>query len=248
MLVMMVHAKTAVWNFHDLGLHQLREPQWLAMIFAVPILKVPQYSLPIIFCWTISLLSYQIQMLPRAVRTSILAKLDNYHSKCWQAKKIDQESRTVRAQIEELIAKYDANEAEVSLIPAYKVILVDFSPITCGGRNANGKYYEYMAAQGFIGKVHLILIPRRCIFILNMDPKHSGDLFKHLEKQNELLMDAYRSMSHELHRLQVEEEMLMRKYYEYMAAQGLIAKQTDDTNLRSNKKTDGVIDNGTNED
>ncbi|KZV56822.1 hypothetical protein F511_33141 [Dorcoceras hygrometricum] len=80
-----------------------------------------------------------------------------------------------------------------------------------------------------------------------MDPKHSGDLFKHLEKQNELLMDAYRSMSHELHRLQVEEEMLMRKYYEYMAAQGLIAKQTDDTNLRSNKKTDGVIDNGTNE-
>ncbi|XP_073018716.1 uncharacterized protein [Primulina huaijiensis] len=81
-----------------------------------------------------------------------------------------------------------------------------------------------------------------------MDPKHSGDMFKHLEKQNELLMDAYRSMSHELHRLQVEEEMLMRKYYEYMAAQGLIEKQNDNANVTSNKKTgQGVIDNGTNE-
>ncbi|XP_075512693.1 uncharacterized protein LOC142548259 isoform X2 [Primulina tabacum] len=82
-----------------------------------------------------------------------------------------------------------------------------------------------------------------------MDPKHSGDMFKHLEKQNELLMDAYRSMSHELHRLQVEEEMLMRKYYEYMAAQGLIEKN-DNANVTSNKKTgqgQGVIDNGTNE-
>ncbi|KAL0377897.1 UNVERIFIED_CONTAM: hypothetical protein Sradi_3095200 [Sesamum radiatum] len=57
-----------------------------------------------------------------------------------------------------------------------------------------------------------------------MDPKHSGDMLKHLEKQNELLMDAYRSMSHELHKLQVEEEMLMRKYYEFMEAQGLIDK------------------------
>ncbi|XP_057788682.1 uncharacterized protein LOC131005670 [Salvia miltiorrhiza] len=52
-----------------------------------------------------------------------------------------------------------------------------------------------------------------------MDPKHSGNVLKHLEKQKELLMDAYRSMSHELHRIQVEEEMLMRKYYEFMTAQ-----------------------------
>ncbi|KAL6498181.1 hypothetical protein OROGR_028578 [Orobanche gracilis] len=51
-----------------------------------------------------------------------------------------------------------------------------------------------------------------------MDPKHTGTVLKHLEKQNDLLMDAYRSMSHELHRLQIEEEMLMRKYYEFMAA------------------------------
>lgn len=61
-----------------------------------------------------------------------------------------------------------------------------------------------------------------------MDPKQSGDVVKHLEKQNELLMDAYRSMSHELHKLQVEEEMLMRKYYEFMAAQDLVGKKTSD--------------------
>ncbi|KAH6794863.1 hypothetical protein C2S52_005340 [Perilla frutescens var. hirtella] len=61
-----------------------------------------------------------------------------------------------------------------------------------------------------------------------MDPKHSGDVVKHLEKQNELLMDAYRSMSHELHRLQIEEEMLMRKYYEFMAAKDLLEKKTSD--------------------
>ncbi|PIM97643.1 hypothetical protein CDL12_29886 [Handroanthus impetiginosus] len=62
-----------------------------------------------------------------------------------------------------------------------------------------------------------------------MDPKHSADMLKHLEKQNELLMDAYRSMSHELHRLQVEEEMLMRKYYEFMAEQGLTEKKKSST-------------------
>ncbi|KAI3451934.1 hypothetical protein Pfo_008599 [Paulownia fortunei] len=70
-----------------------------------------------------------------------------------------------------------------------------------------------------------------------MDPKHSGDVLKHLEKQNELLMDAYRSMSHELHRLQVEEEMLMRKYYEFMAAQGLIDKKKDSTNVTEDEET-----------
>ncbi|KAI6700920.1 hypothetical protein NL676_015244 [Syzygium grande] len=57
-----------------------------------------------------------------------------------------------------------------------------------------------------------------------MDAKYSGEMLKHLEKQNELLMDAYRSMSHELHKLQVEEEMLMRKFYELMSAQGFTKK------------------------
>ncbi|KAK1426489.1 hypothetical protein QVD17_15163 [Tagetes erecta] len=62
-----------------------------------------------------------------------------------------------------------------------------------------------------------------------MDPKHTGDMLRHLEKQNELLMDAYRSMSHELHKLQVEEEMLMRTFYKLMETQGLTKKKQDGT-------------------
>ncbi|KAK1282830.1 hypothetical protein QJS10_CPB22g01334 [Acorus calamus] len=57
-----------------------------------------------------------------------------------------------------------------------------------------------------------------------MDAEHSAEMLKHLEKQSEVLMEAYRTMSHELHRLQVEEEMLMRKFYELMSAQGLLKK------------------------
>lgn len=57
-----------------------------------------------------------------------------------------------------------------------------------------------------------------------MDASHSTEMFKHLEKQSEVLMEAYRAMSHELHRLQVEEEMLMHKLYELMSAEGLIKK------------------------
>ncbi|KAF9675149.1 hypothetical protein SADUNF_Sadunf09G0002100 [Salix dunnii] len=37
----------------------------------------------------------------------------------------------------------------------------------------------------------------------NMDPRYTGEILKHLEKQNELLKNAYNSMSHELHKLQV---------------------------------------------
>ncbi|KAI3734776.1 hypothetical protein L6452_14255 [Arctium lappa] len=55
-------------------------------------------------------------------------------------------------------------------------------------------------------------------------------MLRHLEKQDELLMDAYRSMSHELHKLQVEEEMLMRAFYDLMAAQGLATKKDDGRN------------------
>ncbi|KVI04989.1 hypothetical protein Ccrd_016677 [Cynara cardunculus var. scolymus] len=63
-----------------------------------------------------------------------------------------------------------------------------------------------------------------------MDPKYTGEMLRHLEKQDELLMDAYRSMSHELHKLQVEEEMLMRAFYDLMAAQGLATKKDDGRN------------------
>ncbi|XP_050204360.1 uncharacterized protein LOC126654517 [Mercurialis annua] len=63
-----------------------------------------------------------------------------------------------------------------------------------------------------------------------MDPRHSTEALKHLEKQNELLMEAYNSMSHELHKLKVEEEMLMRKFYEFSAPH------------RSAKKNEGISD------
>ncbi|WCJ31388.1 hypothetical protein M5689_012887 [Euphorbia peplus] len=58
-----------------------------------------------------------------------------------------------------------------------------------------------------------------------MDPRFTPEMLKHLEKQNELLTETYNSMSHELHKLRVEEEMLMRKFYELMVAQGLNKKK-----------------------
>ncbi|KAK6237760.1 hypothetical protein QUC31_003229 [Theobroma cacao] len=57
-----------------------------------------------------------------------------------------------------------------------------------------------------------------------MDPRYTGEILKHLERQNELLTESHSLISHELHKLQVEEEMLMRKFYELMAAQGLNKK------------------------
>nr|XP_017252029.1 PREDICTED: uncharacterized protein LOC108222651 isoform X2 [Daucus carota subsp. sativus] len=57
-----------------------------------------------------------------------------------------------------------------------------------------------------------------------MDPGYIAETSRHLEKQNELLWETYRSMSHELQKLQVEEEMLMRKFYEVMSAHGLTKK------------------------
>ncbi|KAK4285290.1 hypothetical protein QN277_002010 [Acacia crassicarpa] len=54
-----------------------------------------------------------------------------------------------------------------------------------------------------------------------LDPKHSAELLKHLDKQNEFLQDSYKLMFTELQKLQVEEEMLMRKLYEAMSPCGL---------------------------
>ncbi|KAI4387213.1 hypothetical protein MLD38_005061 [Melastoma candidum] len=70
-----------------------------------------------------------------------------------------------------------------------------------------------------------------------MDANHSGELLKHLEKQNDLLMEAYRSMSLELHKLQVEEEMLMRKFYDIMEAEKSMKK--DDYQGSSNDQRNG---------
>uniref|UniRef100_A0A6N2KPE6 Uncharacterized protein n=1 Tax=Salix viminalis TaxID=40686 RepID=A0A6N2KPE6_SALVM len=64
-----------------------------------------------------------------------------------------------------------------------------------------------------------------------MDPRYTGEILKHLEKQNDLLKNAYNSMSHELHKLQVEEEMLMRKFYDLMSAQGLSKKKEGSSNV-----------------
>lgn len=71
-----------------------------------------------------------------------------------------------------------------------------------------------------------------------MDPRYTGEMLRHLEKQNDHLMDAYRSMSHELHKLQVEEDMLMRKFYELMSAQTPAKKNEEESSI--------VLDDGRN--
>ncbi|KAK3148025.1 hypothetical protein QOZ80_3BG0289670 [Eleusine coracana subsp. coracana] len=77
-----------------------------------------------------------------------------------------------------------------------------------------------------------------------MDPKHSAQISKHLDKQNQALMETYRAMSHELHKLQVEEETIMRKLYELMSAEGLLPKhkkegQPEQHNVESTQEQKG---------
>ncbi|KAK9112059.1 hypothetical protein Scep_019578 [Stephania cephalantha] len=57
-----------------------------------------------------------------------------------------------------------------------------------------------------------------------IDSKYMEEMYKHLEKQSDVLMESYRVMSNELHRLQVEEEMMMRKFYEITTAERLTKK------------------------
>ncbi|KAM7507188.1 hypothetical protein LguiA_017641 [Lonicera macranthoides] len=61
-----------------------------------------------------------------------------------------------------------------------------------------------------------------------MDPKHSGEMLQHLEEQDKFLKDAYRSMIHELRKLQVEEQMLMLKFHDLMSAHGTKKKHLDE--------------------
>nr|XP_009762045.1 PREDICTED: uncharacterized protein LOC104214118 isoform X1 [Nicotiana sylvestris] len=77
-----------------------------------------------------------------------------------------------------------------------------------------------------------------------MDPKYVGETLKHLERESELLLNAHKSMSDELHRLQVEEEMLMRKFYELMTAHGLNKKEAfnDNADERQNGLEGAIID------
>ncbi|XP_028764193.1 uncharacterized protein LOC114722351 [Neltuma alba] len=67
-----------------------------------------------------------------------------------------------------------------------------------------------------------------------LNSKHCGDLLKHLDRQNEFLMESYRLMVHELQKLQVEEEMLMHKLYEVMSAQGITKKNKDSSHDSNN--------------
>ncbi|XP_050388122.1 uncharacterized protein LOC126805068 isoform X1 [Argentina anserina] len=57
-----------------------------------------------------------------------------------------------------------------------------------------------------------------------MDPGNLGEILKHLEKQNELLMKASQLVMQELSDLQGEEEMMMRKYYAIMSEHGKVKK------------------------
>ncbi|KAI3931881.1 hypothetical protein MKW98_012291 [Papaver atlanticum] len=82
------------------------------------------------------------------------------------------------------------------------------------------------AESQFLAQILYIL--RVGISNSEMDGKYSAEMLKHLEKQSEILMEAYRSMSHELHRLQVEEEMLTHKFYEVTYGQGLNQKRNSE--------------------
>ncbi|XP_020883073.1 uncharacterized protein LOC110228955 isoform X1 [Arabidopsis lyrata subsp. lyrata] len=62
-----------------------------------------------------------------------------------------------------------------------------------------------------------------------MDPNHTDDLLNHLEKQNELLTETRKTMTQELQKLEVEEEMMMRKFYELMSTHRLNKKKTKET-------------------
>ncbi|XP_028782941.1 uncharacterized protein LOC114739016 isoform X2 [Neltuma alba] len=76
-----------------------------------------------------------------------------------------------------------------------------------------------------------------------LDPNHSGELLKHLDKQHEFLMDSYRLMFNQLQNLQVEEEMLMRKLYEVMSGHGL-AKKADSMEIANGDETmDNHVEN-----
>ncbi|CAH1430569.1 unnamed protein product [Lactuca virosa] len=59
-----------------------------------------------------------------------------------------------------------------------------------------------------------------------MDLKYE-EILKHLEKQDELLMDASRSLSHEWQKLKAEEDMLMHAFSDFMEAQGRTTKKKD---------------------
>jgi hypothetical protein len=57
-----------------------------------------------------------------------------------------------------------------------------------------------------------------------------------LEKQTELLLETRKTMTQELQTLEVEEEMMMRKFYELMSRQRLNKKKMEKTQNVSHGK------------
>jgi hypothetical protein len=61
-----------------------------------------------------------------------------------------------------------------------------------------------------------------------MDARHAGEMYRHLEKRNELLQDTYRSLLHELQNLQEEEKELRHKFCEVMSVNNPKEKKDGD--------------------
>ncbi|XP_009138503.1 uncharacterized protein LOC103862556 isoform X1 [Brassica rapa] len=85
-----------------------------------------------------------------------------------------------------------------------------------------------------IDKLTAFSFARKLNHFVTMDPQHTGDLMKHLEKQNELLKETQKTMSHELQTLMVEEEMMMHKLCELMV--------THRKNKKEMKKTQETVE------
>ncbi|KAK9933195.1 hypothetical protein M0R45_020399 [Rubus argutus] len=84
-----------------------------------------------------------------------------------------------------------------------------------------------------------------------MDPGYLGEILKHLETQNELLITkASESVLQEPSNLQGEEEMMMRKYYAIMSEHGKVKKVQElhefwQKHGYGNVSADGEIENST---
>ncbi|EOA28214.1 hypothetical protein CARUB_v10024404mg [Capsella rubella] len=69
-----------------------------------------------------------------------------------------------------------------------------------------------------------------------MDPEHIDAVLNHLDKQNELLAETRKTVIEELQKLEVEEEMMMRKFYELMSTHRVNKKKWEETQNVSHGK------------
>ncbi|KZV48193.1 hypothetical protein F511_20326 [Dorcoceras hygrometricum] len=106
-------AKTAVRNFLELGLHQLGESQRLAMVSAVSILRAsPDFSSEYPLLDSVATI-FSDSDAAQAMSTSLLAKLEDFHSKRHRVEEMEQEGLIIHAQIKERTVEFDASEGEV---------------------------------------------------------------------------------------------------------------------------------------